>query len=508
MHTVYLGLGSNLGDRQGNILQALQKLRASATIDAVSSYYETAPAGGARGPNFLNVAAAVRTELDPQAFAAFLRSVEIALGRQRAPHLSSRPIDIDLLLCGDVTGDFGHFELPHPYLAERPFNLVPLAEIAPAAIEPRSGETVGALAARVPATAGIVKKARALHFFANRQEEEPDVKLSIDRVGVSSVKRIVRLSVGGRETVFNGEFSMVADLAPDKAGVHMSRFSELLEEAMLDVLARSERPARIEDVVAQIAQQIVGSQKALRADVRLRAEFGLERWTPVSGKRGEETYALIGIAHADGSGARRAIGVEAEGMTACPCAQSMVREHSLRELREAGFSEADANRALDALPVATHNQRGRGSILIGTGDARDLELDIADLVDIVENSMSSETYDLLKRPDEFFIVNKAHHNPKFVEDVVRGILARALDVYADFPDHTFVQATEINFESIHKHDAFAEAFGTFGELRRELRTGRYDGRKTDLAGWLGTRPSSVVATGVAARAWAPGPERE
>ena len=106
--------------------------------------------------------------------------------------------------------------------------------------------------------------------------------------------------------------------------------------------------------------------------------------------------------------------------------------------------------------------------------------------------MSSETYDLLKRPDEFFIVNKAHHNPKFVEDVVRGILASALDMYADLDDCAFLAATQINYESIHKHDAFAEACGTFGEFRRELRTREYVTQKTDLASWLGTRPSEVV----------------
>jgi GTP cyclohydrolase-4 len=106
--------------------------------------------------------------------------------------------------------------------------------------------------------------------------------------------------------------------------------------------------------------------------------------------------------------------------------------------------------------------------------------------------MSSETYDLLKRPDEFFIVNKAHHNPKFVEDVVRGILASALDMYADFADSTFIAASQVNYESIHKHDAFAEACGTFGEFREELRTGDYVTRKTDLAAWLGTRPSPVL----------------
>jgi GTP cyclohydrolase-4 len=492
MYTVYLGLGSNLGDRQGNLLQALQKLRAFSTVRSVSSYYETAPLGGVTGPAFLNVAAEVTTDLEPPALEAKLRAVEVAIGRQRAQHLAARPIDIDLLLVDGLVADFGRFEVPHPYLALRPFNLIPLAEIAPDVVEPRSGKTIAELT-RAAGGTGVVKKTRSLHFFANRQEEEPDVKLSINRVGVSSVKRIVRLNVGGVETVFNGEFSMVADLAPDRAGVHMSRFSELLEEAMLEVLARRDAPGRIEDVVSSIAREIVGSQKALRADVRLRADFGLERWTPVSGKRGEETYALIGIAHADESGVRRVIGIEAEGMTACPCAQLMVREHSVGELIEAGFSEADANRALDALPVATHNQRGRGSVLIGTGDERDVDIRAEDLVEIVENSMSSETYDLLKRPDEFFIVNKAHHNPKFVEDVVRGIMARALDVYSDFPDTTFLLASQVNYESIHKHDAFAEAFGTFGELRGELRTGTYASHKTDLASWLGTRPSPVVA---------------
>ncbi|HEY0395064.1 MAG TPA: GTP cyclohydrolase MptA [Candidatus Elarobacter sp.] len=491
VHTVYVGLGSNLGDRQSTILSALQRLRAQARVEAVSSFYETPPANGCAGPAFLNVAAKLSTALDPLAFERFVRGVETAIGRQTRTPLDARPIDVDLLLVDDTVADFGRFELPHPYLASRAFNLIPLAEIAPDLVEPRSGKTIAQLAAAVPRDA-IARKARSMHFAANRQEEAPDVRLSLNRVGVSSVKHVIRLNVGGRERLFHGDFTMVADLAPDKAGVHMSRFSELLEAATLDVLARSDKPARVEDLTEQIAREIVGSQGALRADVRVRAEFGLERWTPVSGKRTEETYTLIGIAHADAGGTRRIVGVEAEGMTACPCAQLMVREHSIRELQDAGFAEADAIRAVDALPVATHNQRGRGSVYIGAETPYSDEIRAEDLVEIVESSMSSETYDLLKRPDEFFIVNKAHHNPKFVEDVVRGILARALDVYADFPDTTYIGATQVNYESIHKHDAFAEAFGLFGEFRRELRDGTHVDVKTDLASWLGTRPSPVV----------------
>ncbi|HEY8296699.1 MAG TPA: GTP cyclohydrolase MptA [Candidatus Baltobacteraceae bacterium] len=472
MTHVYIGIGSNLGDRQANILAALQRLRSRTRILAVSSFYESAPAGGADGPAFLNVAASLETEMDRSAFEACARDVETAVGRASTHKLAARPIDIDLLVFG--TG------YVHPQLASRSYNAIPLAEIASEFASPAAGSN------------GVRRKTRTLHFDANRQEEAPDVRLSLNRVGVSGVRRIVHLNIDGKERVFNGEFAMVADLAPDKAGVHMSRFSEILEEAALDVLARADAPARIEQLTEAIAREVVRSQRAIRADVRLRADFALERWTPVSGKRGEEIYTLIGIAHADAGGSRRVVGVEAEGMTACPCAQLMVREHSMHELIEAGFSESDAKRALDALPVATHNQRGKGSVLLGVEERFAEAVRAEDLVEIVENSMSSETYDLLKRPDEFFIVNKAHHNPKFVEDVVRGILARSLDVYGDLGDETFVAATQINYESIHKHDAFAEAYGTFGEFRAELRTAQYVTRKTDLASWLGTRPSVIV----------------
>lgn len=480
MHHVCIGIGSNLGDRQANILAALQRLRSRARIEAVSGFYESAPAEGAEGPAFLNVAAAMFTALERADFERFIHEVEVAVGRANMHRLAARPIDVDLLMFDE--------EYVHPNLATRAYNVVPLAEIAPGRRVPPGGPTLSVLASGAFGK-DVRRRDRSLHFDANRQEEAPEVRLSLGRVGVSGVRRILHLLVDGKERTFNAEFSMVADLSPDKAGVHMSRFAEILEEAALDVLGRERSPARLENIVEAIAMQIVGSQRAVRADVRMRADFALERWTPVSGKRGEETYTLIGIAHADRDGTRRVIGVEAQGMTACPCAQLMVREHSMHELRDAGFSEKDAKRALDALPVATHNQRGKGSVLIGTDASKPDAVRAEDLVEIVEHSMSSETYDLLKRPDEFFIVNKAHHNPKFVEDVVRGILSRALDVYADLGDETFVSASQVNYESIHKHDAFAEAYGTFGEFRHELSSGEYLTSKTDLSGWLSARSS-------------------
>jgi GTP cyclohydrolase-4 len=468
VHEIFIGIGSNLGDRQANILAALQRLRTRGEVAAVSAFYESPAAAGAEGPPFLNVAAALRTDLEPDDFARFTGDVELAVGRAAgARKLSPRPIDIDVLAVdGRVIRDD---------LSARPFNAVPLAEIAPHLVA-------------ATANGSVRRRDRSLHFFTDRQEEEPDVRVSLNRVGVAGVRRSVRVQIDGRERVYNATFSMTADLAPDKSGVHMSRFTEILESAILDVLDRDALPVRVESIVETIAREVVRGQRAVRAEVSVRADFGLERWTPVSGRRGEETYTLVGIADADASGARSAAGVEAEGLTACPCAQGMMREHALRELQDAGFSEADAKRALDALPAATHNQRGRGSILIGAGDAKQAgAIRAEDLVEIVENAMSSETYDLLKRPDEFFIVNKAHHNPKFVEDVVRGMLARALDMYADLNDETFVSARQINYESIHKHDAIAEAFGLFGEFRQELRMGAPVTSKTGLSEWLRAR---------------------
>ena len=190
--------------------------------------------------------------------------------------------------------------------------------------------------------------------------------------------------------------------------------------------------------------------------------------------------------------ARRVVGVEAEGMTACPCAQVMVREHRLRELDRGGLhASADASARSRRSRSRRTTSAAAARCSSAPTDGTRAELRAEDLVEIVESSMSSETYDLLKRPDEFFVVNKAHHNPKFVEDVVRGILARALDVYADFPRRRrSSRATQINDESIHKHDAFAEAFGTFGELR--ARTARAACTST-------RRPTSRPGSGRAAR---------
>src|SRR5206468_3792798 len=147
---------------------------------------------------------------------------------------------------------------------------------------------------------------------------------------------------------------------------------------------------------------------------------------------------------------------------------------------EAGVDVLDGGGILGLVPLGTHNQRGRGPVYVGA-DAR---VNAEDVVAIVEGSMSSPIYELLKRPDELFVVEHAHLQPRFVEDSVRVALKETLDSYLDLDADDFLYSKQVNFETIHNHDVLAERFGTVGELRTELDTGEASSRHTDLRTWL------------------------
>jgi GTP cyclohydrolase-4 len=206
----------------------------------------------------------------------------------------------------------------------------------------------------------------------------------------------------------------------------------------------------------------------------------VRRKTPVTGLPTQEMVSLVGIAAASSDRVRRIVGVEANGINACPCAQGLVRGRAAERLGEAGFAELDVERILELVPLATHNQRGRGTLYVGT----DRQLDANDLVRCVEQSMSAPVYELLKRPDELFVVEHAHLQPRFVEDSVRVSLKGALEALPELEDGDFLFARQVNFETIHAHDVLAERSGTVGELRRELETGEPAEHHTALADWL------------------------
>jgi GTP cyclohydrolase I/GTP cyclohydrolase-4 len=309
------------------------------------------------------------------------------------------------------------------------------------------------------------------------QASAPDVRLGLTRAGVTGVQKAIRIRHDGHEKTFAAQISCTVDLDPAQKGVHMSRFPELFGEA-IDTVVIGEA-FLVETLAEHIARHIVERQHALRAEVRIEAQYPLERRTPVTGLPTQEIATLIGIAAASPTQVRRVVGVEAWGINACPCAQGLVRDAATERLLEAGFAGVDVERILELVPLATHNQRGRGTLLVGT-TAR---INAEHLVDIVERSMSSPVYELLKRPDELFVVEHAHLQPRFVEDSVRHALAETLERFPELDDADFLSSRQVNLETIHRHDVVAERSGTVGELRREL-DGTNAAHHTELRDWL------------------------
>lgn len=493
--TVYLALGSNLGDRRSNLLEAISQLRQKVNVLQLSSVYETEAAYVLDQPRYLNMV--VRGTVDaervpPGELLRFLKSIERRLGRLPTVRFGARPIDVDILLYGDWQVAESELTIPHPRMAERAFVLQPLAEIAPTLRLPGHSESVSELAERLTDVGKVVRIDRSLsaqyarEFARDVQNETPPASVSLTHVGVTGIRRIVRLSDKAADTLLYAEMDLFVELRPDQKGAHMSRFSDTVEEVITEVSA--EETPSLAHLAEKLARQLLRDQRALRSDVTIRAQYPLERHAPVSGKLSQEIYTLIGMAAATTDRVVHLVGAEAEGMTACPCAQEMVSAYAHERLLEAGFSAEDAARALAVIPLATHNQRGRGRLLIGAPVAPHAP----DLIALIESAMSSETYDLLKRPDELFVVAKAHRHPRFVEDVVREMLYAVADQYPNLPDEAFVLARQVNLETIHKHDVYAERSGVLGEVRRELAGQPYTIPHTTLDAWLGQQLKRVV----------------
>ncbi len=310
------------------------------------------------------------------------------------------------------------------------------------------------------------------------QASAPEVQIGLSRAGVSGVSKAIRLRYGDNEKLISADIDCTVDLDPAQKGVHMSRFPELFEEAIDEVVIGE--AFLVEDLAEHIARHIVERQRAGRAEVTISARYPLERRTPVTGLPTQEMVRIIGVAAASDSAVRRLVGVEATGINACPCAQGLVRDSSAARLLEAGFDDDDVERILELVPLATHNQRGRGTLFVGT----ETHVNAEQLVAIVEGSMSSPVYELLKRPDELFVVEHAHLQPRFVEDSVRLALRDTLEAYPALDDGDFLFSRQVNLETIHTHDVLAERYGRVGELRAELDGGARLERHTELREWL------------------------
>src|SRR3954463_7100140 len=209
------------------------------------------------------------------------------------------------------------------------------------------------------------------------QARRPTARVSLSRVGVTGVQKVIRIRAGKHdEQLFYAELECFVDLGPEQKGAHMSRFEEVVEEAIDEVVLSEALKA--ETLAAHIAERVRERQQALRAEVTIAARYPEHKIAPSSGLRTQAIYTLFGSAVASATGTRRLVGVEAQGMTACPCAQEMVTEGARERLREDGFTDDEIVRVFEAVPVATHNQRGIGTLHIGCpeGCSESLEAEV------------------------------------------------------------------------------------------------------------------------------------
>ncbi|HEX8855455.1 MAG TPA: GTP cyclohydrolase MptA [Thermoleophilaceae bacterium] len=314
------------------------------------------------------------------------------------------------------------------------------------------------------------------------QGRRPTAHISLSRVGVTGVEKVIRIRSNGGEQLFYAELECFVDLGPKQKGAHMSRFEETVNDAIAEVVLGEAFKA--ETLAQHIAQRVRERQDALRAEVTVAARYPEHKPAPVSGQMTQEIYTLYGSAVVSEQGTRRLVGVQAQGMTACPCAQELVISRARERLGSDGFSEEEIERVLEAVPVATHNQRGLGTLWVGCPEACSAEIEASTLLHIVEESMSSEIYELMKRPDEVEVVEKAHRRPRFVEDCVREAIRMAVEEFRPLGDDIFIMSRQENLETIHQHNVVAERFGVIGELARELEAGEHVRHHVSMREWL------------------------
>ena len=324
------------------------------------------------------------------------------------------------------------------------------------------------------------------------QASSPEIPLNLTRVGVRNVKKLVELARKGgkRPIVLVSTFDIFVDLPSSMKGANLSRNFE----AMYEVLESAVNTPfyEIEELCVEVAKRLLQRHKyASVAEVRMRSEFIAKRKTPVTAMECQEPIVIFAEAKAfreesggypaaeatadaaranesgrEGVVIRKRIGAEVVGVTTCPCAQELMKELAREALKKQGRSEREIEEILSVVPIATHNQRGKGIISIEVDGKYKIPLE--KIIRIIGESMSARTYELLKRPDEAFVTMKAHRNPKFAEDCVREMALRVVENFKELPDDAVVRIIQINEESIHQHETVAERIAMLGELRREL----------------------------------------
>jgi len=313
----------------------------------------------------------------------------------------------------------------------------------------------------------FIRFVRVYHVLPDVQTCEPDIPVNLSRVGAKGIKKLVMVTRGkGRPAILISSFDVFVNLNPTRKGINLSRSFEAIDEVIESLTAK---PVRwIEDLNIMIVETLLERHEyATKAEVYMVSELILRKRTPVSGYQTQEVVNVLCEASKERGGNEKVfIGVEVPGITACPCAQELVKAKAVQKLRAEGFTGEETSKILSIVPVATHNQRGKATVKVQITDG--FKVSAEQLIDIAKAGMSYDIYEILKREDELAVVESAHKNPMFVEDSVRMMAKTAVEMLKNAPDDITVFFKQENEESIHQHNVMAERVATMRELRMEL----------------------------------------
>jgi GTP cyclohydrolase-4 len=302
------------------------------------------------------------------------------------------------------------------------------------------------------------------------QSNLPEVRINLTRVGVKNVQKLVEVArPGKRPVIFISRFNVYVDLPSSLKGANLSRNFEVIDEVLQETTEGMVNG--IEEVCNAVARKLLDHHEyADRTEVNMKSLYMVKRETPVSKTECDEVVEVHASAIADRNNGRpivrRMIGAEVTGITACPCAQNIMKELASNKLRDLDVDEEKIASFLEAIPMASHNQRGKGYLMIETDDDQRVELD--DIINVLKDSMSARIFELLKRGDESHVVFSAHKNARFVEDCVREMAKQVVQKFSYLPGDSIITIQQTNEESIHQHDAYAERKATIAELKAEI----------------------------------------
>jgi GTP cyclohydrolase-4 len=258
----------------------------------------------------------------------------------------------------------------------------------------------------------------------------------------------------------------------------MSRTSETIEEVINEVIFKP--TPTIELVGDRIVRKLLERHPyTSKAEVKLEGKIVVQVRENNS-RNIQKSYDIISNVKANRTSSGEIefiyfIGASAVGITVCPCAKEMSQEYAteiIKTRKDINVSEDDIKKLINILPFSSHNQRSVGTIIVQIKDLSNHKIDVLDIIDVIEESMSGKIQSVLKRPEEAELVRTAHLKPLFSEDVIRE-MARNF-ILRDFPnlENNFkIKFTIESFESIHPHNVYAELKTTIGDLKKKLKLG-------------------------------------